>query len=1151
MNSQFDLTEVLYSHIDLVLTKLDQINSILFHGSPLDSAFSLKSGSDVADFIRDVEKAKLPKMGNSVKKFISEHSSRIINVAEAACYCLHWCDSAIKALGILCNNSLDLDIRWNYMFSIRFCQIFVALCKVLLFFSYFTNIRNCITLSLHIDGGDNNPNLKIPGKLSDFSKKAASYTNQPFSIFQNEDSRLPPIGDILSLQLGQLISQIGPFLIQVIGEWPLLDWQDFVIFNRIPKQQSDSTLPNMEHIVLANLQILVETSYFFSFCFPLFISEHPQFLALMNELTSETELVLVSKATSIPISHIIATYNCFLDSSKSKNPKIKQPPIDEKVVASKMNIKFTMSHKQRLNHLVVILKDIMNLCECEAAYLPMLTYDVISLCGFAYYELSIMLLKNDNSFKPQVSEDTEKSDESTEILQIIDILVRIAKIYCKYERHIMRFFVYNIATVDLVYFTKLFRQYCGDSFDWQTRLTSYIGDLCYQIQENVKLDEFDNGIRYDFIPFIYTHGRILHYYNYLKIDNHIAYLQTIFEHLETIRIHMLFAQSPIQAFLTYCPIHTLWRSYLKFADFLKNAPGGIHLISSIINLFSFFNHDSISMSILTFNVDNITKMFTKSRADVLNYIYTLLNTHLDEKSLMMKVIKQNRFDMLFDPSHFIRNQADINLTDIMEDTQVANTIWQMKELLLRLPDSITFNQTEYPICSFIAQGITNNLGNMIFKKIVPDAFLLDSKFSIAAQIVWPLYTMLNASFSYKLYQSKYEHGNGFKTTSLSDMIFKFRIDDMQFPSFSKIKSTPSKASMDDDPSNLAAMIQYPKIINTFIESLKVFLAREYFDILYLPYRKKFVSMGNGQYLSLASFESLFLSLGLVSAFHIDHLLIQNAAHTMADIFFIFIRNQSEINKLLDDFRKGGITWMSQHDNQAFQKAGQMMIKLGVILKIRELVREAMKNTMDKTIIGFSDLVSASAKKQVSDHISDNKDFFVEITTAIPDFHFIESFLSNANIEQCSDPILLFFFFAILLSNSQWKKVEFESANETITHNLHLFPVAVDAFLNLFNVFCQSSDSQIIGDGMGFFFSLMFQFINKMKASTSVDIKTSFSFIILIDLFPKIIKVIEYGRVSQSFPSSIISTAYKELENPEGHPASNKPASSPKSLKKKK
>lgn len=1106
MNTQFDLTEVIFSHIDLVYTKLDQIRSILFQGSSLDSAFSSKPGSDVIDFVKDVEKAKNPKISNSVRKFMTEQGSRVVNVTEATCYCLHWCDNAIKTLKLLYTNSLELDISWNYQFTIRFCQIFVAICKVVLFFSYFKNAHYCVTLCLFIDGGDSNPNLKINGKLIDYSKKISFCTELPFVVLQKDDLKQ------LSLQLGQLISQIGPFLIQVIGEWPLLDWQDFVVFNRLPKQQVDSILPNLEHIILANLQTLVDTSFFFSFFFPSFISDHPQFLTLMNELLSETDSILVSKATTIPITHIVTTYNTFLEQLKKKNSNVKLNGLDIKIITQKMEIKFSMSHKQRFAHLIVILKDIMNLCECEAAYLPTLTYDVVSLCGFAYYELSVMLAKSNP--KNQSTETT--FNETSNILQVIDILVRITKVYCKYERHIMRFFVYNIATVDLTYLTKLYQQYSGDSFDWQKRLTSYVGDLCFQIQQNVNLEEFDNGVRYDFTPFIYTQGRVLHYYNFLKIDNHIAYLQTIFEHFETIRTHMMFAQSPIQAFLTYCPIHTLWRSYAKFSEFVKNAPGSIHLISSIINLFSFFNYDKVSMSVLKLDFDNVTNMFTKSRADILNYFYRLINTHLDERSLMMNAIKQNRFDFLFDFKKFVRRSDDINIGEIEKSIEVANDMWQMKELLLRLPDSISFKNSEYPVCSFISQGITDNLGNLLFKRITPEAFSIDSKYSIAAQIVWPIYTMLNSSFSLKLYQSKFDHSNGIKGANLIDNICKFKADDMNYPNS---KSPVART--------VSADIQFPTILNSFISTLKNFISNEYLDVLYLPYKKSFSNTGNGQYLSQNAFEVLFLNIGLVSVFHIDHFLIQNAAHIIADIFAIYHRKRVDISNLLTDYRKGSTAWQRTDEDQDYQKAGQLMIKLGVVLTLRKMVRIAAEKTINKTIIGFSDLVSASYKRSID--ISENKAFLVELTTSIPTFFFIESYLSNAQIEPSSDSMQFFFYFALLLSHSQFKKAEFDSENETLTNNLHLFPVAIDAFLNLLKVFCVSSDSQIIGEGMELFFNMMLQSINRMKSNATLDSKNSFSFIILIDLFPKNISIMEYGRISHSFPTSIISTAYRLLE----------------------
>ena len=134
MDKQFDATEIIFSHIDVVFTNLDLIHAKLAKGEPLEALFSSKIGSEVSDFIKDLGKNKAGlKISNNLKKFYTENEDKIINVTECSCYCLDWLMRAIQILKVLCDNSLELDIRWNYIFSIRFCQIFVAANKVIFF----------------------------------------------------------------------------------------------------------------------------------------------------------------------------------------------------------------------------------------------------------------------------------------------------------------------------------------------------------------------------------------------------------------------------------------------------------------------------------------------------------------------------------------------------------------------------------------------------------------------------------------------------------------------------------------------------------------------------------------------------------------------------------------------------------------------------------------------------------------------------------------------------------------------------------------------------------------------------------------------------------------------------------------------------------
>ncbi|OHT09152.1 hypothetical protein TRFO_22070 [Tritrichomonas foetus] len=1089
MDAQFDATEVIFSHIDLVFSNIDQIRSLLFKGSNLETTLSGKTINEVIDFLKDAEKSKsTPKPNSTVRKVLAEQEVKIRTVTELSDYVIGWAIKARRILMELCQNSVELDIRWNYLFTIRFCQIFVALCKVILFFNYFSIAKIVIQLGNYIE---HRPNLS--NDLSRTVEIAYNCAMDPFRLLATKQ-------DAIQLQLGQMISQIGHFLIQVLGPWPLLDWQDFVIFNRPPKQQNDSSLPNMEHACLANLQVLTETTYFFSLAYPSFISKHPQFKALMNELLSECASISLSKTVWMPFEDILAAYR------KGKDPE--RIPIDPEVVKQHMDIKFKLSHAQRLAHLNVLLKDILHMVEFEAAYLPMLTHDVVSLSGYAYYELCVML----NHGKP-----------CEQVAEMIDILVRIARIYIKYNQSISRFFVFNLGSVDTNYLAQLHQQFSGDRFEWQTQLTSYVGNLLYDLQNGVDLDEFDCGTRYDFTPFIYTQGRILHFYNYLKIDNHITYLQPMFEQMENIRFHMTFAQNPVDAFLSYCPVHTLWRFISSLSEYVKQAPGGTHFLASIINLYALFNLDYISMSTLKFDVDNLSKNLSMIRADLINFFYRLMNNYLSSESSMMQIVQQNRFDKIFNPKDFILH-SEFKISDYEDAAKFSEPLWQMKDLLLKLPNKINFNDTDFEICPYIAKNITEKMGNILFKKIIPDAFKLDAKFAVAAQLLWPLYTMLNASFTQKLFVAKFDQVNGYLRTNYLDLISKFKIDDEPIK-----KPPPSKDSKREQKEEIIEpTVHVSKIIDSFQNSLREFLDTDWRNVFYLPHSKRFSQQGNGQYISFHSFETLILNLGAYAGYYIDHILVLQATRSMTTIFKIYSGTISEINAWLVDYRKDGKLWSKDLERPEFARAGQEMIKLGVILMTRQLARQAMKKSVDKTMPGLSDLV-ASSYKRITEPPSEKEDLLLEMTTDVPFYHFIESSLERNNLQKTTDSTQFFFFLALLLGHSQWHDVQYHPDNEIMTHNLHLFPVALDAFINMFRVFSISADSQIIGDGMQFFFNVLQQVILKVKDMPNVDSMTINSFVILVDLFPRNIKSIEYGRTAASFPSNIIAETYRMME----------------------
>ncbi|KAH0789379.1 hypothetical protein GPJ56_006713 [Histomonas meleagridis] len=470
----FDTAEVLFNHIDLVTARLDQIGMFL-NQVAIKEEFKSKRGQEIVNYVRDNIKILTgkgtQKYPSNVKKFLAEYKAKLSVVAQNSDYIVSWARSTREILLKLCENSVELDIRWNYLFSIRFCQLFNMLSKIIFFFFHFSHLRAIAVL-----GAITDPKPQLTNNILEVYRFGSSCATSPFQMLETKEG-------IFASHLGQLISQVGPFLIQVLGQWPLIDWQDFDIFTQT-QTQPDSTLPNLEHIILSNLTCLTEMSYFFLLSYPDFVKKHLQFKALMNELFSESYGISLSRTVIIPFIELHEAYQ------KWQNA----PLVNLEQIKYQLEIKEQISHPQRITHLLVLLKGVVRIVEFNPMYAPKLTHEITALTSFSSYELSIVF-ENINTI-------------TNESIELLNMLVTLVKVYIMYSTDFSRFLIFNLGSIDCSYLAQLNQQFSSGSLPWQQSFTAYLGDLLYDLQTTVDLEEFDKGTRYDFTPFLYTHGRL-------------------------------------------------------------------------------------------------------------------------------------------------------------------------------------------------------------------------------------------------------------------------------------------------------------------------------------------------------------------------------------------------------------------------------------------------------------------------------------------------------------------------------------------------------------------------------------------------------------------------------------------------------------------
>lgn len=1069
-SKSFDTTEILFTHIELVTARLDQIGNIATNNvfsNSLKSKYGQESISFAKNYVKSSDNKNTTKINGNVKKFINENKDKLTIIYQDCGYIIDWARHTRANLINLCANSVELDIRWNYLFTFRFCSLFNALTKVILFFYKFKEL-NYISILGSLTDTQQKPNFDAIGIYKFISSCAVS----PFNMLKTDD-------DLFPKHLGQLVSQVGPFFLQSIGQWPLLDWQDFVPFNKVTTQLNESTLPNLEHIILANLKPLIDTVLFFLLAFPHFVKKYKQFKALMLELFSEQRVIYVSREFSLDFKEVYKPNDL---------NKLSYEQIDYQ-----LSIKEKLSHNQRIKFLLILLRDIGNVAKFNPSYVPQLIHDIVGLSSFAAYELSIVF-QNENSI-------------TKESIQLLEQLVQLCKLFLTYSDHFSRFFIFNIGSINCSYLSQLHQQFSSGGLPWQKSFSAYLGDLLYDLQTAVDLEEFDKGKRFDCTPFLYTHGRFVHFFNILKKTKRVAYYQPVLEHLETIRYHIEFAQSPIKAFLNHCPIHTIWKFAKQFANYIKEGKSEKLAFSVIVELFAMFNMDVVSLSINDNVIQGLKKYITSIRADIMTQLNKILNDYLTE-SPFTKIVQQNRFKSLFDPIPFIHNIQYFDIEQIEKNAIFNEKIWEMKLLMNHIPDAIDFGDAPIKFKPYIADNFSNNTNRILFQRSDFDPYTIDSIFITAAQIIWPLYTILGVSFPKKMYLVKYEN-------SCIDNHYKF------LDLVAKIK-TGEASNQTDELGFTNTIIQNIKI------SLHKFLQEGCFNSLFLIHSKRFTSESASILFSQNAFEYLISNLGIYAAYEIDNILITYISQTMVTIFNDYTTlTKGELNNWLQDFRTGGSKWFEAFNKPEIQKSAKEMIRLGSLLVIRDMLRSAIYNVTEKAIPGFSTLIKTFYK--TNEISSEKESLFIELFTTLPYYHFIEISIRNHNIQKTTDAIQFFFYLSLLLGSPEWQDVIYSPENEAITKNLHLFPIAMNIIINMFNNFSVSCDFHIIVEGMQFFFDVYQHIIMKYRNMQNISNETVNTFIILVDSFPRYINNIEYGRTTFSFPTSIITNAYRIME----------------------
>jgi len=1094
---QYDQTEALTSHIDLLLAKTESIRMFVFPDSILSKSLSSKDGKSFISFLESYYKAasrkeSLPKPSSSHIKFIGEHSDRVTKVVQTCDYICSWCKAARNLLLKITENNAEFDIRWNNFFTIKVCRLFVVFSKVCLFLFSFPSIKIIVQSAPFIKEFSSSA---LSNHLNEVQGFVATASVNPLELLVRKSENKKGITSITRC-LGQLISQIGTPLVEALGQWPLINWQNFSVFQQSNSVLTETTLPDLDHICLANIGLLKETVFFFCLHYPDYISENPQFRALMTTVFCESQNVYLTNQYAISLKELLENYD----------PTHKLFPKDfRNFVANYMKTKNELTHGKRISRLLYLVRDMVDICLYDPEYIARFTNEIISLCSFAFYEVDCQFSRG-------------KVDETT--IELLSVLIDAAKLYMRHERTIKRSFIFNLATADSMFLERLHSKFSLEGVEWQSQFISIVGIILDNIK-SLDLTEFDNGYSYDFLGYQITFGRLLHYLLDLKKEHSTAHLRPLLEHMETIRVHSLFADNPSKAFLSYCPIHTMWRHVDFINSMVENSLCGLQHVGGIMTLFSFFNVDYLAFSQSPGELQRIKSIVQKIRASLLKHVYSLLNKQVSKGSRMQAIIQQNRFDRLFDHIPFLHITSDFSLECYERETSNKTMIWQTKEMMLQLPGSFEFAGSDIECAKYIADSIQNCLAAILFNEPIPDTLWVDSSFAAASQLMWPLFSLIGAPFPLKLLQCRHDHScNGDQHTFLQQV--------------SMMKTDYVKQQM--TPQELAKSNGISKLSRIFEDFLNTFLEKDCHHSVYLPHSRRFTALSKNTdntdtsfFVSYRSFLYLTLNLGPHAGFSLDRILVSNSSKLMMKIFDAYWKIAPDLNVWYTDYLKGGSAWKKCVSHPDLVRSANDMVQLGVTLMARQILRQAISDAVEMVSPGLVDII-CSGMHRFGGTLPEKESLMAEVISGKPTFHFLMQCLQKNSIRLTTDSNQLFFFFGLLLSNPAWSDSHFQADNEFITKNLHLIPTGLDAFINCLSAFSESSDTRAIANGMSLYFSVLNQIIQMKRESGKEKPSSIAVFVILADLFPKYVKSIEYGRIATYFPPSVVNLNYIIAKN---------------------
>lgn len=1079
-NLQFEDTEVLIKHSELILAYLEKILNEFREDGKIMSKVKGQTGSALKKFASEyvdalLRNANLPTVSGSVAELrdliaADLASSQCIQLLDYAC---RWIQLTQDQLVFINSNIREFDLRWNYPLTIAVCKLFTAYCKICLYIHY---IKTSSFLVNIFCSSNLIKTYKLILPIDELLRIVKSCIDNPFGFIATQN-------DPLKGHLSILVFQILPFFSTLFADWPIFNWSSLSIFEFSPEDTfgNSTSMPLDDFTYLANINMFQEFITFFLMVFPSYMDIHPQFTYLASGVITESQFFYLSRNYAVKAADLIV-----LSLQNQTNKTNQTLPFLRDNLEKTIELKNMSTHIYRMKQLIYLAEDLENFAGIDINQFIRSIHQIRAICAFSFYEIEVFLRMRDQKFW-----DKEHIETVTKLFLLVD---KISSFFVREKHTFERFFVFNLSTADSEYLQTLISNFTKDQSGNGPDAVILKGaaEIHSSIQK-LDLNEFDNNTRYDFLPLILTQNRLLFEYNKMATQFRISYLNPLFEHFATIQNHCAAAMDATRYFLDCCPLHTLWRHYTQFINIVKCDHTPMNNSIAFLNIFSFFNYDNIILPCYTGLKANLRSTIQNVRGMISQQIRTVMNKLITDKhSAVTKFSYNNPISCrpIFDPPH----KAMLNKEYCLSTSSKLANLTQANQFISSIPESIIYFGEKIDLASFFMSSFSKEIIRILLFCLHDNLHaIIDS-----AQFIWGLFGQAGLDFSQAL-------ANGI----LNESMFGGPAFTDQSKLFTDLSLPLAPQGVIDEQ---RVVYKLSSELRSFIENDHKLTKYTYSTQQFLPLTPNEKQAINPPELSNPSiaaqisdasllyskqyFVNLIRTLGLHAGIYLDCAIIK-----------IVIL---EMMKIVDGYRQFST---SSNKSNTLSDPAESLLRVAVGLTLRNNLRTASAAVIEETIPGFNRIIE-SINSQQTDELMTIK----EIITDEKSIFFISKYLSQC--EKCTADIKGYFnYIAAMILSIKWDKVIFLSDNDALSLNYHLLPFAFELLVETAPLLFEKSNPENISQGIDSYFVSLSAYTKPTKPSEYN------SFYIFMDHFAKFIRGFDYNKISKMFPYTTLSTGY--------------------------